>query len=357
MIASGVKATPDIGALASRKDRELAVMIWNYHDDDLPGAPAEIDLSVTGLPPGRALMRHYRVDGAHSNSYSFGKRWALRKSRASSNTRTWNARASLPCSALRNGEWPARSRCRSSFAAASGRFTGDLELVTDAMAHCRGSQSAIAISYFDRQTLPVAIAAIQREIPISNTQFSQLQAAFLIAYAVMYAAGGKLIDALGTRRGFLLIMVGWSLACALHGFATSVGFLAMCRFLLGMGEGGGFPAATKAVAEWFSVRDRSTAMGMINAGTAVGAVAAPPLIALIIAGLNWRWVFALSGAAGLAWTFWWLREYYPPAAHPRLSEAERQDIREVLDPAGARGKAAEVAFIFRLSPGMGPGIR
>src|SRR6478736_2221526 len=80
--------------------------------------------------------------------------------------------------------------------------------------------AAIAISYFDRQTLPVAIAAIQREIPISNTQFSQLQAAFLITYAVMYAGGGRLIDALGTRRGFLLIMVFWSLACARHSLAN-----------------------------------------------------------------------------------------------------------------------------------------
>src|SRR5512146_3260124 len=107
--------------------------------------------------------------------------------------------------------------------------------------------AAIAISYFDRQTLPVAIQAIQREIPISNTQFSQLQAAFLIAYAVMYAGGGKLIDVLGTRTGFVLVMLWWSLACASQGLATSVAFFAVSRFLLGMGEGGGFPAATKAI--------------------------------------------------------------------------------------------------------------
>jgi ACS family hexuronate transporter-like MFS transporter len=102
--------------------------------------------------------------------------------------------------------------------------------------------AAIAISYFDRQTLPVAIKAIQREIPISNTQFSQLQAAFLTAYALMYAGGGKLVDVLGTRQGFLVIMVWWSVACASHGLAASFGLLAVSRFLLGMGEGGGFPA-------------------------------------------------------------------------------------------------------------------
>jgi MFS transporter, ACS family, hexuronate transporter len=173
--------------------------------------------------------------------------------------------------------------------------------------------SAVAISYFDRQTLPVAIAAIQRDIPISNTQFSWLQGAFLLAYACMYAGGGKLIDVLGTRRGFLLIMVWWSLACASHGLAAGFGMLAASRFLLGMGEGGGFPAATKAVSEWFPVHERSTAMGIINAGSAVGAVIAPPGIAFVIAEWNWRWVFFLAGAAGVLWTLWWSRTYFTPA--------------------------------------------
>ncbi len=122
--------------------------------------------------------------------------------------------------------------------------------------------AAIAVSYFDRQTLPVAIKAIQTQIPVSNTQFSQLQAAFLLAYAAMYAGGGKLVDAAGTRRGFLFIMIWWSLACASHGLATGFGLLAASRFLLGMGEGGGFPAATKAVAEWFPPQEaRGVAMG------------------------------------------------------------------------------------------------
>jgi ACS family hexuronate transporter-like MFS transporter len=182
--------------------------------------------------------------------------------------------------------------------------------------------AAIAISYFDRQTLSVAIAAIQREIPVSNTQFSQLQACFLVAYAVMYAGGGKIIDAIGTRAGFAWIMLGWSLACASHGLAMSFGMLAVSRLLLGAGEGGGFPAATKVVAEWFPTSERSTAMGIINAGTAVGAVIAPPAISLIITSLSWRWVFFLSGAIGLVWTAFWWQRYRPgslasPADEPR----------------------------------------
>jgi ACS family hexuronate transporter-like MFS transporter len=203
---------------------------------------------------------------------------------------------------------------------------------------------AIAISYLDRQTLPVAIDAIRQDIAISNTQYSDLQVAFLLAYAVMYAGGGRLIDALGTRRGFFVIMVFWSLACASHGLAAGFWMLAASRFLLGLGEGGGFPAATKAVAEWFPVHERSTAMGLINAGTAVGAVIAPPAMAAIIALSNWRWVFFLAGASGVVWTLWWLWEYFPPAQHPRISLQERAHLQEATQPAPTATPAAAIAW-------------
>ena len=194
---------------------------------------------------------------------------------------------------------------------------------------------AIAISYLDRQALSIAIAAIQKEIPLSNTDFSRLQIAFLAAYGVMYAGGGALIDRLGTRRGFLVIMIAWSLACAAHGLATGLRTLALSRFLLGAGEGGGFPAATKAVAEWFPARERSTAMGIINAGTAVGAVVAPPLIAAIVLYADWRWAFITCGAAGLLWTTWWWASYQLPGDHRRLSAAERAIIGDVVADTGA----------------------
>jgi ACS family hexuronate transporter-like MFS transporter len=192
--------------------------------------------------------------------------------------------------------------------------------------------AAIAVSYLDRQTLPVAIKAIEQDIPVTNEQFSFLQSSFLISYALMYAIGGKLMDVLGTRRGFLIIMLFWSLACASHGFASSVAMLAVSRFLLGMGEGGGFPAATRAVAEWFPVHERSTAMGIINAGTAVGGVLAPPLVALVLSSAEWPAVFYLAGLAGLAWTVWWWREYFVPDAHPRLTGQERQSLMSAIPP-------------------------
>lgn len=178
--------------------------------------------------------------------------------------------------------------------------------------------AAIAISYLDRQTLPWAIKAIQVDIPFSNQIKAGLDSAFLVTYGLMYIGGGLLLDKLGTRRGFLCIMIFWSLACASHGLAGGVIALAASRLLLGVGEGGGFPAATRAVAEWFPVNDRATAMGIINGGTAVGAVVAPPLIALVLTNCNWlglapwRWVFFLTGVLGLLWTIWWWRSYHTP---------------------------------------------
>lgn len=194
---------------------------------------------------------------------------------------------------------------------------------------------AIAISYFDRQTLPVAIAAIQRNIPISDEQFSYLQTAFLLSYAALYIGGGRLLDLLGTRRGFTLIMLWWSIACALHGLASGFGLLLCARFLLGMGEGGGFPAAIRVVAEWISPEHRSTAVGIINAGTAVGSVLAPPLIGLVLLHSGWKMVFFLSGAVGLAWVLWWITTYAgssPPAPWNKLDTgamARRPPIRKL----------------------------
>ncbi len=181
---------------------------------------------------------------------------------------------------------------------------------------------AIAISYFDRQTISVAITAIQHSIPVSNQQFSYLSTAFLIAYAALYVGGGRLLDRIGTRRGLVLIMLWWSVACALHALAKTFGFLLFMRFLLGMGEGGAFPAATRVVSEWIPVPQRSTAMGIINAGTAVGSVLAPPVIGLVLLHSGWRAVFVVAGALGLLWTVWWAVTYRSNNATVSMNTAD-----------------------------------
>src|SRR5260370_17661400 len=113
--------------------------------------------------------------------------------------------------------------------------------------------------------------------------------------------GGVLRDRVGTRRGFTIVMLWWSRACALHGLASGLTLLLVARFLLGMGEGGAFPAAVRVVSEWISPKDRSTAVGIINAGTAVGSVLAPPLIGIVLLNFGWRPVFVLVWPSGLAW--------------------------------------------------------
>jgi MFS transporter, ACS family, hexuronate transporter len=189
---------------------------------------------------------------------------------------------------------------------------------------------AIAISYFDRQTISVAIAAIQRTIPISNEQFSYLQTAFLLSYAALYVIGGRMLDRLGTRRGFLIIMLWWSLACMLHGFATGFAWLLVMRFLLGMGEGGAFPAATRVISEWLPAQERATAMGFINAGTAVGSLLAPPLIGVMLLYSGWRAVFFAAGGVGLLWVFWWAFSYRSNAATLSINTLDARLLAQQL---------------------------
>ena len=214
---------------------------------------------------------------------------------------------------------------------------------------------AIAISYLDRQTLPWAIKAVQADIPFSNQVKAVLDSAFLVTYGLMYLGGGWLLDRIGTKRGFLLIMGFWSLACASHGLARNALSLGASRLALGFGEGGGFPAATRAVAEWFEVRNRATAMGIINAGTAVGAVVAPPLIALVLTQVHWfglsswRWVFFLTGAIGLLWAMVWYAIYYTPRAGTGLPAETESGPEITIGMLLARREVLGVAFAKFLS--------
>ena len=182
---------------------------------------------------------------------------------------------------------------------------------------------ATALSYLDRQTFPVLQKMIRGDIPFSDAQFARLNALFLIAYGLMYAGGGKILDVLGTRTGYALMIALWSLANAATGFARSVGALGACRFALGMGEGGGFPASGKAVAEWFPARERSLAFGLFNSGSALGSVVATPAVSAIGAAFGWPWAFFLTGGAGLLWVVAWLFFYSTPDRSRRLGAEER----------------------------------
>ncbi len=203
---------------------------------------------------------------------------------------------------------------------------------------------ATAINYLDRLTLPVVISEIQQKFGISEGQFAALSSIFLLAYAIMYAGGGRIADWLGTRLGYAVMMIWWSLSCAAQGLVGSFRGLAFFRFSLGLGEGGSFPTSAKTVSEWFPARERATAFGMFNTGSAIGSVAAPPLLALIVVTLGWRSVFLISGALGLIWAVFWILNYHPPTAHPRITPEEKEYIRAAHEAEGWK-------------PGAGPANR
>jgi ACS family hexuronate transporter-like MFS transporter len=177
--------------------------------------------------------------------------------------------------------------------------------------------AATALSYLDRQSFPVVAGEIRKQIPLGDAEFARIGSLFLLTYGVMYAVGGRLLDVLGTRFGYALMILWWSAADFATGLVSSVVGLGVCRLLLGMGEGGGFPGAAKAVAEHFSPRERSFAFGLFNTGSSLGAVIALPALAAITAAWGWRWVFFVTGAVGFVWVLAWLRTYPDRSATTR----------------------------------------
>ena len=185
---------------------------------------------------------------------------------------------------------------------------------------------ASALNYLDRQTLSVLNGTIKEELNLTNASYGAINAWFLASYGVMYAVSGRIIDYIGTRRGFMLFVSGWSVANMLHVFAASVGQFSFFRFLLGVFEPGSFTGGVKAVGEWFPMRDRALAIGIFNAGTAIGSVAAAPIVSVIAMHWGWKAAFFTTGALGFIWLLPWMLFFKQPRSHPQLGEEERQLI-------------------------------
>lgn len=185
---------------------------------------------------------------------------------------------------------------------------------------------ATALNYLDRQNLPMVITELRKVLPIDNIVFSRLNFMFLFAYGIMYIGGGKIIDWLGPRIGLMIMVMWWSGANMMHGMVAGVSGLFVARFLLGLGEGGGFPGAAKAVSEWFPPNERSFAFGLFNTGSAIGAMIAPPLIAFIVLSLSWRWVFLITGLIGFVWAVIWYFLYEHPTKSKLITREEKQLI-------------------------------
>lgn len=182
---------------------------------------------------------------------------------------------------------------------------------------------ATSLNYMDRIILSVLMPIIRLEIPISDQEYGYLTAAFQAAYGVGNLLLGKGIDVVGSRFGYALALAWWSVAAACHGLSTRLLHLGVWRTLLGLGEAGNFPAAAKAIAEWFPKRDRTFAMGICVASTNVAAMAGPPLFIALATAYGWRTTFALVGAAGIFVALLWAALYRTPRNHPSVDAAEQ----------------------------------
>ncbi len=189
--------------------------------------------------------------------------------------------------------------------------------------------ASTVINYVDRQTLSVLAPHLKTEFRWSNQDFALIIIAFRVAYAVMQTVSGRLIDRLGTRNGLSLAVIWYSVAAMATSLASGLWSFCFFRFLLGAGEAANWPAATKAVSEWFPRRERGWAVALFDSGSSIGAAIAPVLVLFLIGHFGgWRPAFLLTGCFGFLWLFFWRRFYHPPETHPRLGEAERQMILE-----------------------------
>ena len=181
---------------------------------------------------------------------------------------------------------------------------------------------ATTVNYVDRQIIGVLAPTLKRQLNWDDIQYSNIITAFQIAYALGLLLSGRFIDWVGTKIGYALALLLWSVAAMAHAAVSSVFGFSAARFALGFAEAGNFPAAIKAVAEWFPKRERALATGFFNAGTNVGAIIAPLVVPWITIRFGWQWAFLVTGAAGLIWLALWLPLYQHPRRHPRVSPQE-----------------------------------
>jgi ACS family hexuronate transporter-like MFS transporter len=186
---------------------------------------------------------------------------------------------------------------------------------------------ATTINYIDRQVFAILAPQLQTEIGWSEIEYGYIVTAFQLSYAVGLLMVGKLIDFLGTKKGFILSIIVWSLAAMAHALArTPLGF-GVARLSLGIGESGNFPAAIKTISEWFPRKERALATGIFNSGSNIGAIVAPLLVPIIALNFGWQAAFILTGLLGFIWLFFWLRLMSRPEENVSINAAELDLIK------------------------------
>jgi len=197
-------------------------------------------------------------------------------------------------------------------------------------------------NYMDRQVLGVLKGTLQHDLGWNDIDYGNLVFAFQAAYALGMIFVGRLIDRLGTRIGYAVAMVFWSLASMGHALANSLAGFMIARCALGFGEAGVFPASIKCVAEWFPKKERALATGIFNAGTNIGAIITPLVVPWIVVHWGWRWAFIGTGSLGFAWLILWLLLYRKPREHPLCTDREREYIESDAESVNGKIKWAQL---------------
>ncbi|HEY2684779.1 MAG TPA: MFS transporter [Steroidobacteraceae bacterium] len=188
--------------------------------------------------------------------------------------------------------------------------------------------AATAINYVDRQIIGLLKPTLQHDYNWTESDFADIVFWFQAAYAVGYLACGRLIDAIGARLGFAIVVIFWTSAHIAHALVGSLAGFIVARIALGLGESGNFPAGLKAVAEWFPQRERALANGIFTAGSNVGAIVTPLIVPFIALRWGWRFSFVITGALSVLWLIFWLRTYRAPQQHPKVTREELKLIQE-----------------------------
>ena len=207
---------------------------------------------------------------------------------------------------------------------------------------------ATTINYIDRQVIGLLKPYIQEDLGWSEADYGYIVTAFQVAYGIGMLVCGRMLDRLGSKLGYSIAIVVWSLGAVVHAFVRSVVGFGAARAILGMGEAGNFPAAVKTIAEWFPKRDRAYATGLFNSGSTIGAIIAPIIVAAITLQWGWRWAFIVTGMLGFIWVVAWWLIYHSPEDNKHVNAAELAYIHsdeEQEEP--ATGKRLSWKQLFR----------
>ncbi|MBU6220082.1 MAG: MFS transporter [Bacteroidetes bacterium] len=207
---------------------------------------------------------------------------------------------------------------------------------------------ATTINYIDRQVIGLLKPTLEVEFGWSEKDYANIVMAFTAAYALGLLVFGRIIDKIGTKMGFSISIVFWSIAACLHGVVKTTFGFGVARAALGLGESGNFPAAIKTVAEWFPKKERALATGIFNSGANIGAVFAPILVPTILALYGWQEAFIITGAIGFVWLIFWLYYYEIPNKHKKVTEAELAHIHSDNEEDTSNEKPLGWGTLFRV---------